>query len=96
MFTWASFENRWIKLLREFAKRRQKETQILTTHKIFIKMHIVQLKKQQIRHIINKHVKKLITRKRMVPLNDENKLQVDKNKKRTEKLKKTELKYQKL
>ena len=45
MFTWASFENHWDMLIGEFAKRRQKETQKLTTPKIFMKTHIVQLTK---------------------------------------------------
>ena len=44
IFTWASFKNHWNMFLREFAKGRQKETQILTTHKIFMKTHIVQQK----------------------------------------------------
>ena len=56
MLTWASFENHGDVLLREFAKGRQKETQILTTDKIIIKTHIAQQKKQQLRHNIVKHV----------------------------------------
>ena len=37
----------------ECAKRREKETQILTTHKNFIKTHIVQQTKHQLRQDIN-------------------------------------------
>ena len=57
MFTWASFENHWDILLRELAKRRQKETQLLTIPKIIMKLHIVQQTEQELRHNINKHVK---------------------------------------
>ena len=41
MFTWASFENH-LKYHANLLKEDQKETQILTTHKIFMKTHIVQ------------------------------------------------------
>ena len=35
-------------------KRREKETQLLTTHKTFIKTHTVQQTKHQLRHDINR------------------------------------------
>ena len=44
--------------------------------------HIVQQTKQQLQHSINKHVKICSIRKRMGPLNDENKIQFDKKNKK--------------
>ena len=38
------------KFFSEGAKRREKETQILTSHKTFMKMHIVQQTKHQLPH----------------------------------------------
>ena len=35
LLTCVTFENHWDLLLRECAKRREKETQLLTAHKIF-------------------------------------------------------------
>ena len=59
--------------------------------------HFVQKKtKQQLRQNINKHVKNRVTRKRMGPLTDENKLQLDIKDIKTEKFNKTENKHQKL
>ena len=83
-------------LLSEFAMRRQKETCILTTHKIFVKTHIVQHTEQQLRHNINKHVEVWFTRKRMGPLKYENTLQVDKKNKKLKSLfLENEINYQK-
>ena len=76
MFTWASFENHWDVLLREFAKRRQKETQILTTDKSNYENAYYTTKKQQLRHNIIKRLN-FFTRRWMGLLNEENKLQVD-------------------
>ena len=44
-------------LLRKLAKRKQKETETMTTHKIFVKTHIIQQTKQELRQNINKNVK---------------------------------------
>ena len=41
------------KFFSECAKRREKETQILTTHKTYMKTHIVQQTKHLLRHDIN-------------------------------------------
>ena len=43
MFTWDSFENHWDLLIRECVRRREK-TQMLTTNKTFMKLHIAQQK----------------------------------------------------
>ena len=65
--------------------KEDKETQIMTTDKIFLETHIFQQTKQQLQHINKKHVNVWITRRRMGPLNDENKLQFDKKKNKVEK-----------
>ena len=59
----------------ECAKRIEKETQILTTHKISMKTHIVQQTKHQLRLDISG--KMIFELQRMKPLIDEYKLQVD-------------------
>ena len=78
MFSCDLFENHWVVLLREFTKRRQRETQISTTHKVFTKTHIVQQTKQSLQQNIIQHVEYWISRRQIRALNDENKLHVDK------------------
>ena len=65
------------KFFSKSAKRREKETEILTTHKAFIKTHFVQQTKHQLRHDING--KMVFELQGMEPLIDEYKLQVDFN-----------------
>ena len=77
----ATFENHWNLLLRECPKRREKETQILTTQKTFTKRHFVQQKKHQLRHNINRHNNFCVKRTSMGHFTVENKLQVDKKNK---------------
>ena len=64
-------------LLLKIAKRRKKETHIVTAHKIFVKTHIVQQTKHQLRQKINRNVNFGTKRIWMGPLNDENTPQVD-------------------
>ena len=54
-----------------------------------MKTHIVQQTKYQLRKIISRHLGNENTRNGMGPLNDENKLQVDKNDNKPEKTEKT-------
>ena len=59
----------------ECANRIEKETQILTTHKTFMKTHVVQQTKHQLRHDISG--KMVFELKGMELLFDKYKLQVD-------------------
>ena len=54
---------------------KKEKKQILTTHKTFMRSHIVQQTKYQLRHDINGQI--LFELQGMEPLNDENKVQVD-------------------
>ena len=47
MFIWDSFENQSIVIMRSMPKR-EKETQMFTTHKIFMKTYIGQQTNQQL------------------------------------------------
>ena len=51
-FIWATFVHHWDLLLRDCSERREKEAQKMTTHKTFIKKHVVQQSKQR-RQIIS-------------------------------------------
>ena len=46
---WATFENHWDLLLREYEKIREKETQMLTPLKSLMETHIVRQSKAQLR-----------------------------------------------
>ena len=62
-------------LFGECAKRIEKESQILTTHKTFMKKHIVQQTKHQLRPDVSGRI--VFELQGMEPLIDEYKLQVD-------------------
>ena len=69
--------------------KEKKKREILTTHKTFIKTHNVPQTKHQFRRNLDRKLNFWITRSWIGPLNDENKLQVDKeDNKNTQKLSK--------
>ena len=78
-FTRSLFENHWV-LLREYAKKTEKETQILPNHKTVMKTHVVNRTKYQLRNNINRHFNFWSTWNWMRHLSDGKKLQIEKNK----------------
>ena len=87
--------NRKHNFFSECGKRREKETQILANHNTFMKTHIVQQTKHQLRNDISE--KMVFELQGMEPLIDEYNLQVDKKNKKGKILKVFEIgKYHKL